>query len=558
MQFSHDPMVETQPMMLDSGSNGRVRASAAMIGLAVSVGASSVFLPQMLNRAVAAESPTMLMAALAPSGFASDLGAEGAVPNEASVHQPILPGRDQSAEVEHTVQPGQTLWQISRMYEVDVQAIASANRMNPDSLLLVGQVLEIPKGLRSQEKAGTVMDSLLNTYGVASAPTSTPQSWPVSLTRSQSMAANAEVQVDEVAGLEVIREKPSASTTDFVEDETTSGNGVALIGGDSSSSQETESAMTLGDLDPELSQFQAAALEETVADETLQMIPTVADSRESGDVSLSDDVQSETEPYIHNLLAEVRELQQHRGQVGVSTQEVAVQGTSVQSAPVVLVSLESSSTSPLVTTPETPARLPSTDLPSSLVTERQPKQPTPTPQAVALHPQEQKTPQGRIEEQSIARLRSLVEESSQPDLPPLASAETYLPENRGAFSGYVWPTKGVLTSGYGWRWGRMHKGIDLAAPVGTPIYAAAPGVVEYARWNAGGYGNLVDIRHPDGSLTRYAHNNRLLVKEGEWVEQGQQISELGNTGRSTGPHLHFEIHPAGKGAINPIALLPKQ
>jgi murein DD-endopeptidase MepM/ murein hydrolase activator NlpD len=104
----------------------------------------------------------------------------------------------------------------------------------------------------------------------------------------------------------------------------------------------------------------------------------------------------------------------------------------------------------------------------------------------------------------------------------------------------------------------MHKGIDIAAPVGTPVVAAAPGVVVYARWNSGGYGNLVDIQHPDGSLTRYAHNNRLLVREGEAVEQGQQISEMGSTGRSTGPHLHFELHPSGKGAINPIALLPRR
>jgi murein DD-endopeptidase MepM/ murein hydrolase activator NlpD len=129
-------------------------------------------------------------------------------------------------------------------------------------------------------------------------------------------------------------------------------------------------------------------------------------------------------------------------------------------------------------------------------------------------------------------------------------------ENPTQFNGYIWPAKGVLTSGYGWRWGRMHKGIDIAAPIGTPIVAAAPGVVVSAGWNSGGYGNLVELQHPDGSVTLYAHNNRILVRRGQEVAQGQQISEMGSTGRSTGPHLHFEVHPNGRGAVNPIALLP--
>jgi murein DD-endopeptidase MepM/ murein hydrolase activator NlpD len=102
----------------------------------------------------------------------------------------------------------------------------------------------------------------------------------------------------------------------------------------------------------------------------------------------------------------------------------------------------------------------------------------------------------------------------------------------------------------------MHQGVDIAGPVGTPIYAAAPGVVVRSGWNSGGYGNMVDIRHPDGSLTRYAHNSRLLVAEGQEVSQGQQIAEMGSTGYSTGSHLHFEIHVPQQGRVNPIALLP--
>lgn len=144
-----------------------------------------------------------------------------------------------------------------------------------------------------------------------------------------------------------------------------------------------------------------------------------------------------------------------------------------------------------------------------------------------------------------------------PDLPPLGSVDTYLPGASGKFNGYIWPTRGVLTSGYGWRWGRMHKGIDIAAPTGTPIMAAASGVVITAGWNSGGYGNLVEIQHPDGSVTLYAHNNRILVRQGQQVEQGQQIAEMGSTGYSTGPHCHFEVHLPGHGAVNPMAYLSR-
>lgn len=151
-----------------------------------------------------------------------------------------------------------------------------------------------------------------------------------------------------------------------------------------------------------------------------------------------------------------------------------------------------------------------------------------------------------------------VGETVSPQLPPLSSPDQYLPNSPQKFNGYIWPAKGVFTSGYGMRWGRMHRGIDIAAPIGTPILAAAPGEVVVAGWHSGGYGKLVKLKHPDGSLTLYAHNNRILVSKGQEVDQGQQIAEMGSTGRSTGPHLHFEIHPSGKGAVNPLAYLPKR
>jgi len=122
---------------------------------------------------------------------------------------------------------------------------------------------------------------------------------------------------------------------------------------------------------------------------------------------------------------------------------------------------------------------------------------------------------------------------------------------------WIWPTKGVFTSGYGWRWGRMHKGIDIANNVGTPIVAAQNGVVNFAGWSSG-YGYLVELRHPNGTLTRYAHNSKTLVRKGQVVAQGQRISLMGSTGRSTGPHLHFEVLPPGRGAVNPLKILPSR
>ncbi len=122
--------------------------------------------------------------------------------------------------------------------------------------------------------------------------------------------------------------------------------------------------------------------------------------------------------------------------------------------------------------------------------------------------------------------------------------------------GFSWPAAGKLTSRFGRRWGRMHKGIDIAGPVGTPINAAADGTVISAGWNSGGYGNLVELKHSDGTTTRYGHNSRISVSVGQTIRQGQQLAEMGSTGNSTGSHLHFEIRHTGGSAVNPIAHLP--
>jgi murein DD-endopeptidase MepM/ murein hydrolase activator NlpD len=118
---------------------------------------------------------------------------------------------------------------------------------------------------------------------------------------------------------------------------------------------------------------------------------------------------------------------------------------------------------------------------------------------------------------------------------------------------------GFVGSGFGWRTdpftGQMarHEGIDFAAPAGTPIHAAAGGVVLQAEFHPE-YGNMIEIDHGNQLTTRYAHALRLLVRQGDLVKRGQKIAEVGNTGRSTGPHLHFEVHLRGA-AQNPSKFL---
>ena len=118
----------------------------------------------------------------------------------------------------------------------------------------------------------------------------------------------------------------------------------------------------------------------------------------------------------------------------------------------------------------------------------------------------------------------------------------------------------AFTSGYGVRSdpfrgaAAMHAGIDLAGPIGTPIYATADGVVSAAGYNNGGYGNLVKIDHGRGIETRYGHLSAIMVSPGQHIVRGQQIARMGSTGRSTGSHLHYEVRIDGR-AVNPIPFM---
>lgn len=152
-----------------------------------------------------------------------------------------------------------------------------------------------------------------------------------------------------------------------------------------------------------------------------------------------------------------------------------------------------------------------------------------------------------------------------PDAKPIAGgARPEEPAGKGSaaaksikrFEGkFAWPVDGVLTSRFGIRHGRRHDGIDIGAPEGTPVRASAAGKVLFVG-KQGGYGKLVIIKHADRMITVYAHNRANRVKEGQTVTQGQVIAEVGQTGRATGPHLHFEIRQATK-PRNPLFFLPR-
>jgi murein DD-endopeptidase MepM/ murein hydrolase activator NlpD len=124
-------------------------------------------------------------------------------------------------------------------------------------------------------------------------------------------------------------------------------------------------------------------------------------------------------------------------------------------------------------------------------------------------------------------------------------------------SGYVKPTSGRTSSCFGNRWGVLHAGVDIAAPIGTPIYAATAGVVQRTG-PATGFGTALYIRGDDGAITVYGHVNAEYVEKGERVTAGELIAEVGNRGQSTGPHLHFEVHPGGVmygGQVDPVPWL---
>ncbi len=120
--------------------------------------------------------------------------------------------------------------------------------------------------------------------------------------------------------------------------------------------------------------------------------------------------------------------------------------------------------------------------------------------------------------------------------------------------GFIWPVEGTVSKVFEEAEDKRHQGIDISSSIGTPIKASNAGRVIYANDTIKGYGNLIILRHSEEYITVYAHNQINLVEEGTWVEKGQIIGKVGQTGRTSGPHLHFEIRKNNK-ALDPILFL---
>ena len=159
-----------------------------------------------------------------------------------------------------------------------------------------------------------------------------------------------------------------------------------------------------------------------------------------------------------------------------------------------------------------------------------------------------------IEERLSTRRSSidLLAETMRREFPGAAS---YASDSAPHTTPSIWPAAGYVSSPYGLRFNgtEFHQGIDIAADMGAPIVATADGVVTAAGWN-GGYGNMVDVDHGGGIVTRYGHASALAVTVGQQVRRGELIAYVGSTGRSTGPHVHYEVRVDGQ-PVNPAGYL---
>lgn len=645
-------------------SSRRARTSAAVIGLALSVGAHGLVLTRPGEAAttdpVPAESapsvsegvnpeadeessavilPSPELQAITPGtepvlvnrAPQTVVPAQSVVGNEASEvpTQGVLSNASRSDSrgtndvVLHAVREGQTLWKIAQIYGIQTKEIAALNGISPTATLTVGQTLKVPVS----ETVPTVVQTLPEEasvpayYGqVALQPEVTPApSAPVAVSEAVSpseniaSATNLEKQqtktttnsqakaVEKVSEPSLEKQK-SISATRPVESaqpenrsaevavavrsyRVTAGDTISAIARTHGVSKQ-ELIRANGITNPNLIRVNQTLIipSKVAAVRTLPVLPTELTETASAEEATESQVKSNDET-IQAYRIQPLQTQQTSEQTftpGVLPEKVQAESTTAPdyvanlrqeisklrekyNQPSVKATVDVSE-SVRVAVVSTPAAAPAVVTQNARVNPELPTQPA-RQQAVESAPIKSVATVKRPQQVAVAPvgsesydpiLESAIGKVVSPELPAIGAPDSYLPNSQTASKGFIWPTRGVLTSGYGWRWGRMHKGIDIAAPVGTPILAAADGKVTYSRWNSGGYGNLVEITHPDGTVTLYAHNNRLLVKEGQQVTQGQQIAEMGSTGYSTGPHCHFEIHLPGKGAINPMTRLARR
>lgn len=589
----------------------KTRTSAAMLGLALSVGASGTLLSSASEALAVDRSQVATFSALGKSP---------------RVLPSIGSSRPSGASATyHTVADGETLWDIAAAHRVDVEELREANGIAEDMVIRVGQVLKVPAKAQPQATDLTVASRLPmaledrtpqfstatpsvqrnlsqdaredatveNLSQIATLEAAESPQEEIVLTDEQSITAGVKPSLsleqqskalesaatDEAAIEQRValrdsgspfqsREKPRetyqvrpgdtiwsiARQQGIAPAALIEANGLdsaaRIFPGNTLVLPKAESARDGVELteDPE-APLQVATLGEY---RSLRSTPSEASSTETADSEDAPNAIAAEEPaspaeqdlYVQNLLSKVRSSQA-AAETAISEDAATVAGLPAESdeAPLQIAadSTAADEANLSASAPVNPQFAPASSSPTDAIAPDRESLLAAAPLGSEVYAPISETPEGRV---------------VSPNMPILPDSDQYLPEAPNRFSGYMWPAQGVLTSGFGRRWGRMHQGIDIAGPVGTPIYAAAAGVVVRSGWNSGGYGNLVDIRHPDGSLTRYAHNSRLLVREGQQVRQGQQIAEMGSTGYSTGPHLHFEIRLPDQGAVNPMAYLP--
>ncbi|MCP2727883.1 peptidoglycan DD-metalloendopeptidase family protein [Limnofasciculus baicalensis] len=410
----------------------------------------------------------------------------------------------------YRVKPGDTLGSIARRYGLSPSELRQANGLSNPNLIRVNQALKIPGA------TGTTSDTVTFIPGITSNSNTSNSNNSNSNNFNSNKVASSQEQRAIASPSLVVSSIPTP---------------ISPVVPTAGASQPQAVRSTL-------------LAESNVGGVTANFSTSVVDS---GSTQVAD---SRSNPYVERLRSDILRVREEYRRQG-ATGEANVPSNIVVPAAPVAPRLDNRAVS-TITNPEfNPRRYELETQQASIPINVPPPESafSTSQQQVAVAP----APPGNYN----PMLQTPVGETVSPELPPLSAPDNYLPGSPSQFNGYIWPSKGVLTSGYGPRWGRMHKGIDIAAPIGTPVVAAADGVVVSAGWNSGGYGNLVEVQHADGSVTRYAHNNRILVRQGQEVAQGQQISEMGSTGFSTGPHLHFEVHPSGGAAVNPMAFLPK-
>lgn len=657
--LSHSCIQETYQSVASSSSI----KSAAMLGLALSVGASGVFATQSeASAAVSAPAVSALKTPATAKAFSKDF----------QVSKPAAPTPQVQTAAHHTVESGQSLWQIAQLHRIGLHDLKTANNLPVETSIRVGQVLKVPDAaVAAQSPTQKIIQNLIarESEHIESEPTELATANSLALEnaetiaktdtrpeiseRSQSteeLSANSRRAIQPVAQLDEVQVSFEAANTQAEGKVQADGEVTSPLEPSFKASIESTEARTVeraGAVEAVESTQPSAAIEPASIDiEVADASFAEAQTRESAPVIAA--VNSPTQPALTqpsisyqvqagDTLAGIASSLGMSTEALISANELANPDVIMPGATLVIPTansgqLASRDIQPGSTIEQTAAKsrlayLQSTIGQNGSVAEDEiqskPSPPSRTATATdaqvavaqgGIDPyvanlleevQEIQSQPVQVAEAQITEVEARVSNSPRitervseriaitptasepvdspllaaaplspeayvpaqrspagqivsPDMPLLPDADEFLPEAPNYFDGYIWPARGTLTSGYGWRWGRMHRGVDVAGPVGTPIVAAGNGVVEKAGWNSGGYGNLVEIRHPDGSLTLYAHNNRLNVSTGQAVKQGQKIAEMGSTGYSTGPHLHFEVHVSGEGAVNPIAYLPSR